>query len=150
MKHIRKLLALGACATCLFAFTLKEAATHYQLTVSVAELRNSEGTLLFSLYNREGSIPDKKLNNHFRLLKGEISRGKAEVTFSGLPAGKYAIGVLHDENNNGEIDKGFMLPEEGVGYSNYTTINIKNRPAFSKASFNLKSDTTVVVKINYF
>jgi len=32
---------------------------------------------------------------------------------------KYAINILHDEDNNGKIKKGFVLPKEGMGFSNY-------------------------------
>jgi uncharacterized protein (DUF2141 family) len=30
--------------------------------------------------------------------------------------------LLHDENKNGKIDKGFILPKEGIGFSNFQSI----------------------------
>jgi uncharacterized protein (DUF2141 family) len=36
-----------------------------------------------------------------------------------LPAGQYGIAVLDDENNNGKMDYGLLLPAEGCGFSNY-------------------------------
>jgi uncharacterized protein (DUF2141 family) len=51
---------------------------------------------------------------------------------------------------NGKIDKGFILPVEGVGFTNYTTVGPGNRPNFLKASFEITSDTEKLIKIKYF
>jgi uncharacterized protein (DUF2141 family) len=41
-------------------------------------------------------------------------------TFPNLPAGDYAVFVVHDENNNNIMDTGlFGRPIEGRGYSNF-------------------------------
>ena len=42
-----------------------------------------------------------------------------------------------------------MLPTEGIGFSNYQSIGIRNRPKFSKASFEIYSNTTKTIKIIY-
>lgn len=123
---------------------------NYSLTVKVEKLRNSKGVVQFSLYNKDGTIPDKKYTQYFRQLTGEIRNGTSVVTFAKLPVGRYAVNILHDENQNGKIDKGFMLPIEGVGFTNYQSIGLGNRPKFSKASFELKAGLTKVVKVIYF
>lgn len=123
---------------------------NYSLTVKVDKLRNSKGLVQFSLYNKDGSIPDKKYTQYFRQLTGKIRNGTSVVTFAKLPVGRYAVNILHDENQNGKIDKGFMLPIEGVGFSNYQSIGLGNRPKFSKASFDLKSNTSKAIKVIYF
>ncbi len=120
------------------------------LTVKVNQLRNSKGVVQFSLYNKDGSIPDEKFKNSIRTLKGKIRNRTAIVTFAHLPKGRYAVNILHDENQNGKIDKGFMLPVEGVGFSNYQSIGLGNRPKFSKASFEVKANTTKKIKVIYF
>ncbi len=121
----------------------------YTLTVKVNGLRNQKGDVLFALYNREESIPDEKYTKYFRMLKGKISAESAEVTFEHLPVGVYAVSILHDEDGNGKIKKGFILPKEGVGFSNFNSINIRNKPSFQKASFELKNNLTVCVKVIY-
>ncbi len=123
---------------------------NYSLTVKVEKLRNSKGVVQFSLYNKDGTIPDKKYTQHLRQLTGEIKNGTSVVTFAKLPAGRYAVNILHDENQNGQIDKGFMLPIEGVGFTNYQSIGLGNQPNFSKASFELKTDLTKAIKVIYF
>lgn len=121
----------------------------YSLTVEVKELQNSKGVVQFALYNKDGTIPDEDYKKCWKILKEKIQNGTSKVTFSNLPLGKYAVNILHDENENGEIDKGFILPIEGVGFSNYQSIGLTNRPNFSKASFELSSDKKISIKIIY-
>lgn len=121
----------------------------YSLTVNVRDLRNSKGVIQFALYNKEGTIPDERYTKYYKKLIGKISEGSSSVTFDNLPPGKYAVNILHDEDKNGKIDKGLILPKEGIGFSNYESIGLSNRPKFSKASFELKSDMTTDVKIIY-
>lgn len=105
------------------------------LTVEVENLRNSKGIVQITLYNKDGSIPDEHYKNHFKMEKVSIINGRSQCTFSNLPKGNYAVNILHDENSNGKIDKGLILPKEGIGFSNYSSIGLTNRPNFKKASF---------------
>ncbi len=121
----------------------------YSLTVEVKDLQNSKGVVQFAIYNKDGTIPDEDYKKCCKILKEKIQNGSSKVTFNNLPLGKYAVNILHDENENGEIDKGFILPIEGVGFSNYQSIGLTNRPNFSKASFTLDSDKKISIKIIY-
>jgi len=121
----------------------------YSLTVEVNGLQNSKGIVQFALYNKDGTIPDEDYKKCCKILKEKIQNGSSKVTFSNLPVGKYAVNILHDENENGEIDKGFILPIEGIGFSNYESIGLTNRPNFSKASFELNCDKKISVKVIY-
>ena len=119
------------------------------LTINVEKLRSSEGLVQFALYNKDGSIPDMNFKKYYKILKGNIVNNSSTITFRNIPIGKYAINILHDENNNGKIDKGFLLPTEGIGFSNFETIGLSNRPSFSKASFDLDEDKSINVTIVY-
>jgi len=121
----------------------------YALTIKVGELRNSIGVVQFTLYNKEGSIPDERFRAYYKQGTAPITNGATSITFDDLPKGRYAINILHDENENGKIDKGFILPIEGIGFSNYESIGLSNRPKFSKASFELDSEMTKYVTIIY-
>ncbi|KXK35986.1 MAG: hypothetical protein UZ06_CHB003000174 [Chlorobi bacterium OLB6] len=74
---------------------------------------------------------------------------KAQYTFTDLPEGTYAVSVLHDENNNGKIDKKFIVPKEGIGFSRITSIGLTNRPNFKKASFQLTGNKKITIHIIY-
>ncbi|EMS77414.1 DUF2141 domain-containing protein [Desulfotignum phosphitoxidans] len=124
----------------------------YSLTVKSVGFRNSEGEILFALYNKDGSIPDEKYKNYFKKGVSQIDKnGTATFIFTDLPKGSYAVNILHDENKNGKIDKKFLLPipSEGIGFSNYESIGMSDRPNFSKASFLVKSDMEKVIKVIY-
>jgi uncharacterized protein (DUF2141 family) len=121
----------------------------YNLTIEVKELRNSTGTVLFALYNSDDALPDEHYKKYLKKLTGKIVKGSSSVTFENLPAGKYAVNILHDEDNDGKIKKGIILPKEGIGFSNYESIGFSNKPSFRKASFDLQSDKTVKIKIIY-
>ncbi len=121
----------------------------YSLTVNVANLQNSEGIVQFSLYNHDDVFPDEKFKRFHKQLKSSIVNNESTITFHNLPQGTYAVNVFHDENNNGIIDKGWVLPLEGLGFSNYQVINMLNRPSFKKAKFELNANKTIKVKVIY-
>lgn len=121
----------------------------FSLTVEVDELRNSDGTVQFALYNRADAFPDEHFKKCLKVLPGKIINGSSSVTFENLPEGKYAINVLHDENTDGRINKGLIFPKEGIGFSNYESLGFSNRPSFDKAYINLSGDLKISVKIIY-
>ncbi len=144
-----KIFTIAIISLLIFSSFNKKKGETYSLTVEVSGLQNSKGVVQFALYNKDGTIPDEDYKKCCKILKEKIQNGSSKVTFSNLPVGKYAINILHDENENGEIDKGFILPIEGVGFSNYQSIGLTNRPNFSKASFELNSDKKIAVKVIY-
>lgn len=148
MKQLQSISLMLIVSTILLSFTAKKQNT-FTLTVEVENLRNSKGEVQFTLYNTDGSIPDEHYKSYFKMDKSRIENGKAEITFSNLPKGIYAVNILHDENKNGKIDKGFILPKEGIGFSNYSSIGLTNRPNFKKASFELNQNKTIKVKVIY-
>jgi len=149
MKKALNLLQLILFILLLTSFQNQKQET-FNLTIDVKELRNSKGTVVFALYNREDAIPDEHYKKYLKKLTGKIVNGTSTVTFENLPAGKYAVNILHDENNDGKIKKGIILPKEGIGFSNFQSIGLSNKPSFRKASFDLQSDKALKIKIIYF
>ena len=122
----------------------------FTLTVETSNLRNNEGAVVFALYNREDAFPDEHYKKYYKKMIAKIANHSASVTYKDLPAGKYAVNILHDEDNNGQIKKGFLLPKEGIGFSNYQSIGIGNKPNFKKASFELDADKSIAIRMIYF
>jgi len=120
------------------------------LTVIATGLKNNQGEVQFSLYNKDGTIPDEELNKYYKMQRVSIVNGEAKAIFKNLPKGKYAVNLFHDENKNHKIDKGFFMPKEGVGLSNFKTINFLHLPNFKKASFLLKNNKEIKIKVIYF
>ena len=70
----------------------------YPLMVKVMDLRNSKGVVQFALYNSEDSFPDEHYKKYYRKLTAKIANGVSTVTFENLPVGRYAVNILHDED----------------------------------------------------
>ncbi|NPA73514.1 MAG: DUF2141 domain-containing protein, partial [Epsilonproteobacteria bacterium] len=104
----------------------------------------------FTLYDKDGTIPDEHYKKYYKRVFSKIKNNSSVAVFKDLPKGRYAVNILHDENKNGKIDKGLLLPTEGVGFSNYQTINMFNKPNFKKASFMLDRNLSKRIKVIYF
>ena len=67
-----------------------------------------------------------------------------------LAPGRYAIGVMHDEDNDGHFDTGFLgIPSEGYGFSRDARGTL-SAPSFESASFEYVGGVlTVPVTMRY-
>ena len=149
MKKTAGILSIIAMTFVLLSVRSPESVTTYTLTVKVNNLRNSNGRVQFALYNKDGSIPDEKYKKYYRKQVRKIEGKSSTVTFYNLPKGRYAVNILHDENRNGKIDKGWIMPIEGIGFSNFKSIGLANRPNFKKASFYVGANTSKTIKVIY-
>ena len=104
------------------------------LEVEVTRLRNDKGQVLLSLFRSEEGFPEAA-GKAFRTERILIRDRKAGILLGDLPAGLYAIAILHDENADGRMNKnGLGLPREGYGFSNNVTAAF-GPPSFQRASF---------------
>ena len=131
-------------------FTILYADSGINLRVDIDNLRNSNGVVQVTLYNKPKSIPDEKFTKYYKKMIVNIDNMSASAFFKNLPKGQYAVVVLHDEDSNGKIKKGFMLPKEGVGFSNFTSISPLNNPNFKKASFMADKSMSKTIQVIYF
>ena len=129
----------------LFSFTVLSAATNSTLTISVSNIDPVDGKLWVALCNSEDSY--KKGKMPFKRTKVAVTRAQQSITFIDLPAGEYAVKIIHDENDNGKFDTNIIgIPKEGFGFSN----NSKGKmgpPSFSKAKFTIDSNKKIYIKI---
>jgi uncharacterized protein (DUF2141 family) len=53
-----------------------------------------------------------------------------------VPAGRYAVMVMHDENDNGKLDSNALgIPTEAYGFSN--NVRVMRKPTFDETAFEL-------------
>ncbi len=71
----------------------------------------------------------------YRGAKVPIKKGKVRYVFDGVPLGKYVVIVVHDENENQELDRNFLgIPFEDFGFSNGARSNF-GPPSYHAAEF---------------
>lgn len=127
------------------ARTVDASARRLELTVQVTDIKHADGQLLIAVFDQENGFP-KEIQKAITIAKA--SPKQPQVTFKNLPAGNYAVVVVHDRNQNNQVDKNFMgIPNEPIGLSNYTTIGLSNRPDFGKASFSMQQSGLMKIKL---
>jgi len=105
-----------------------------EIRVTVKGLRNDKGRVGCSLFNGVEGFPRDR-EKEFREMWVPIHNGSAVCGFIGLPAGIYAVSVLHDENSDGKMDfNWFGMPSKGYGFSNDAKAMLLP-PSFHAASF---------------
>jgi uncharacterized protein (DUF2141 family) len=118
------------------------------LHVIVAGFHNKKGLAQFALFNSEKGFPDQ-VQFAYRIKSLPTNPKRVEVVFEKISFGIYAVGVLHDENANGILDKNFIgMPKEGTGTSN----NVQGKigpPSFGDAKFIVNTEN-VTIKISIF
>jgi len=118
-----------------------------KITVNIEGLENTKGNVIVSVYND----PEKKfpsLPNAFKNITEPIKAANMQVVIEGLAPGEYAIGVIHDENADGELKTWFFgPPKEGVGMSGEAGGMM---PSFDKSKFTLADkDLELTIKMKY-
>ena len=97
-------------------------------------MKTNEGLVLCALYKGEDGFPGKP-ERAFQRALSPIKETSATCRFEGLPAGRYAVAVVHDENGNGKMDRNFLgIPKEGYGASNNAKGSM-GPPKFKDAAF---------------
>lgn len=105
------------------------------LIVRVTGLRSDAGVVRFALHNNRADYMRRK--NAFRTADLPIQNRTCVWEVTDLPYVEYAVMVHHDENDNHEMDNGFLnVPNESYGFSNNPKIFL-GPPAFAKTKFRL-------------
>ena len=119
------------------------------LSVTVRDLRNTKGDLVFGVFTQAGGFPNVK----DRSVHWDVKPAGADaVTFTTrLPPGRYGAGVLHDENRSGDMDKGVAgIPLEGYGVTNNPKPPLR-KATFEEATFTLPPEgATMTISLQYF
>jgi uncharacterized protein (DUF2141 family) len=119
------------------------------LSVTVKDLRNRKGDLVFGVFTQADGFPNVKAKSVYWEVKPADA---GAVTFTTrLPPGRYAAGVLHDENRNGDMDKGLGgFPLEGYGVTNNPKPRFR-KATFDEATFTLPPEgATMTISLQYF
>ncbi len=149
--RIRSLLALPAAAL-LFggAAPVPPAAAGGSISITVTDLRNDDGVVRACMTSREDRFPQCRGVTQAYSAQVDAKNGQVAVRFDGVRPGRYAIALLHDENDNGKADRALgMMPKEGFGFSRDAPVRM-GPPRFEEAAFDMgKGDRALQIRMRY-
>jgi uncharacterized protein (DUF2141 family) len=112
------------------------------LRIHVTGFRNNRGAAGGTVFASADGWPEQ---NSKSLVHGPfpIVNGEAAEEFH-LPAGKYAVAVIHDENMNHKLDRNFLgIPKEGFGFANNPKVAL-SAPSFEAAAIQVTCPVTEI------
>ncbi|WP_062060872.1 DUF2141 domain-containing protein [Aquimarina longa] len=112
------------------------------ITVTVENIKSSEGEILFGLYDQNTFMKTAPIKSK----SSKVINGTTQITFTDIPKGIYAISCFHDMNGNHKMDlESNGIPKERYGISN----NIKSYgpPQWNDAKFEVEAEN-LNIKIN--
>ena len=121
-----------------------------ELTVKVTNLASDQGQVIIELVDRAGYEADGE--NYVAVGIAVLAARPPERVhrFTNVPAGEYALQVVHDVNNNDALDYSLISgPEEPFGLSGVLQPDMDNFPVWDAVKFTLGSEPkTVSVQLN--
>ena len=103
--------------------------------VTIQGIRNSIGTVDCALFDGPKGFPADVFHSAMKVVAMKVPKTEARCDFEDIPAGTYALVVLHDENMNGKVDTNWLgIPKEGYGFSKDAKAPLAP-PSFATASF---------------
>jgi uncharacterized protein (DUF2141 family) len=131
----------GLCATIYAQSDIKELDIEtFELKVEIADCKSTKGSLYAQLFNENGDV----IANFIQPMQ---QKEVQTYTFKQLKAGKYALRVFHDKNDNGKLDTSFIgIPKERFGFSN-NVMGKLGPPNFEDQLFELSANSTHLINL---
>lgn len=139
---------LGIVFSFLFSSTFSQSTSKMEIRIN--GIRNTKGHVLIAVFRSADGFPDKKEKAFIRE-RIPATAGTLSVSLKDIPAGRYAIAVIHDENDNLQLDTGlFGIPKEGFCFSNDAKGTF-GPPSFEASAFYFGSATSPrILNISYW
>jgi uncharacterized protein (DUF2141 family) len=108
--------------------------------VHIDGFRNQKGAAGVTVFKSPSGWPENNGKSFFHT--GHPFTGNKTTIELQLPAGRYAIAVLHDENSNHKLDRNLIgWPKEGFGFSNNPKVGM-SAPSFDAAAMQINCPVT--------
>ncbi len=121
-----------------------------EMRLQIKGLRSSKGDVLVSLFDSKQGFPSEHAAAFRSCSVGATTNAAISVTFTNLPAGKYAVAVCHDENADGKMNRRmFGPPVEGWAVHRAQKPRL-GPPKFEESAFGVSTaDVEVVIHLVY-
>ena len=118
------------------------------LQVTVTNIKGHKGDIIVGVFDSNENFLKTPIEGRMAKPSGD----SVKVIFENLKPGRYAISVLHDTNNNKDMDRNKLgIPKEGFGFSNNVT-GAMGPPSFERAIIDLTPelrDLDIGIKMKY-
>ena len=118
-----------------------------KIVVEVFDFENHNGNLAIAIYNSTSTFNSETL--FYRDTTISVSANEMMIEVDSMDAGTYAISVLHDADESGDMEMGGFLnlvPQEGFGFSNNPAIGL-SEPSFDDCKFTIDEGQSISVPI---
>lgn len=110
------------------------------ITVTVTNMRSGEGVVRACITALAKGFPKCGTSDPASINLVLPAAETLTLNFDNITPGRYAIALLHDENNNGKADRALMMmPTEGFGFSRDAKVRM-GPPKFEDAAFDVVGD----------
>jgi uncharacterized protein (DUF2141 family) len=139
---MRKLFGLG-----LLLSTIAIPVNAETLTVVIENVKVSEGHIMLRVLSGEKEF--KGDIEAITSIKQRAMSGAVSFTIGNLPAGEYAVQIMHDSNDNGELDSNLVgMPTEPWAFSNNAAGNF-GPPKWNDVKFDLTGTIVQLIRLNH-
>jgi len=116
------------------------------IRIHIPNVKEGKGEILITLFNKENGFPEESALA-YRTWK--MTPGKTLV-LNGIPAGKYAMAILHDLDNNQKMTYNILgIPQDGYAASPDGGSRL-SKPRFKNAVFlHTSKGTDLTIPIYY-
>lgn len=113
-----------------------------RVVADVSAFRNVRGSLGCRLFRSPEGFPET--GRDAIEVRVPVTGATTRCEFRSLAPGIYAVAVMHDENDNGVLDKNFLgIPTEGYGVSNNRTYAMRS-PKWAESTFRVVAEDVVL------
>lgn len=119
-------------------------AQNSSILVEINNIKNNNGNIALALYDNAKDFTKKEV----QAIKSKAKKGKILMRFTDVPAGNYAVALLHDENANDKMDFNMLgVPKEDYAFSNNAK-GLLAPPKFKAAAFKVGQNSEKRIKID--
>lgn len=119
-----------------------------KIVIEVYDFENQNGNLAIAIYNSSSTFNSESL--YYRDTSIAVSATDMMLEIDSMEAGTYAISILHDADESGDMEMGGFLnlvPQEGFGFSNNPTIGL-SEPEFNDCKFVIEDGQSISVPVS--
>lgn len=103
------------------------------LEVTITGVKSDKGSIRVGLFTEQDYLKTPVVGQVIKAAKGSVT-----VRFESVADGTYAISVIHDANENGELDTNKLgIPREGFAFSNNAAGTL-GPPSYEKAKIEIQ------------